>query len=696
VDTETTGLDPRTDRLRLLQLATDCGVFVIDLFALGDVSALWVPLAATELVFHNAAFDLSFLWRAGFRPGLVCDLLILSRLLTAGTHDGNTLADLAARELGVNLEKSQQTADWSGELSPAQLDYAALDAKITRDLYVPIMAKIKETQLEHVAAIENRAVPAFIWLTCAGAPFDAAGWELLTAEAEATAAAVEEELAAQAPARDGGERWNWRSWQQVKAAFALLGIQLPSTGDAVLAGIKHPLAALLRRHRAAAQRVKAFRRQWLEFAASGRVFASWNQLGTASGRASCKRPNLQQVPKDPRYRRCFQGPPGRALVKADYGQLQLRIAAKVAGDDKMLQSFQDDMDLHTLTARSITGNDEVTKEDRQLAKAVNFGLLFGLSVQGLRDYARQEYDIALSEAQAQTYRDTFFATYPGLARWHRDARRAAWHARLRLRPAGESRTVLGRRRLFDDKTPFTHRLNSPVQGAEADGAKLAMALLWERRHECPGAFPVLFVHDEIVVEADTDQTEQAAEWLKLAMIDGMKDIIAPVPCTVDVSIVPTWGGEAATTPKESDPRTHKPARRRWRKAEIKVALGEGGPDAHRIVPAEVCGPLAVHRAISRADWSVSHVGLGRALGYRPSKDEAKAMAAALLELPVNWDFRSEKEMNPNDAEAIKTYIRNNGGLYGKAAQKNRGRRGDDDVDAADQVAQRRITCPRSS
>jgi DNA polymerase I len=278
---------------------------------------------------------------------------------------------------------------------------------------------------------------------------------------------------------------------------------------------------------------KTFGRSWIDFIHGGRIYANWVQLGTDAGRSSCKKPNLQQVPKDPRYRKCFKAPPGRVLVKADYSQLQLRIACKVAQERRMLAAYRNGDDLRTLTAKSITGKDEVTKAERQTAKAVNFGLLFGLGAKGLRSYAAAEYGVELSAEEAATYRNRFFETYPALARWHRREGRSS---------AKECRTLLGRRRLLDDKTPYTHRLNSPVQGSEADGAKLAMALLWERREQCPGAFPVLFVHDEIVVEADADKAEDAAEWLKSAMIDGMKDVIAPVPCEVEADIIPTWGG----------------------------------------------------------------------------------------------------------------------------------------------------------
>jgi DNA polymerase-1 len=536
---ETTGLNPHRDRPRLLQLSTDRGLFVLDLFALGDVSPLWEPLAGGELVVHNAAFDLAFLWHLGFRPGKVCDLMIMSRLLTAGTKKGNGLVDLASRELGIALDKSHQKDDWSGPLSPDMLRYAALDSKVTHDLFAPILSKIHEAGLDVIADIENRAVPAFVWLAYSGAPFDAAVWTTLAAEAEERERTIVERLDEAAPHRDGcfgAGAWNWNSWQDVIEAFAVLGFKLESTNDAALAGIDHPLAAALREHRSAAQLVKAFGRSWLEFADYGRIYAGWVQLGTDAGRSSCKQPNLQQVPSrgDSRYRKCFAAPPGRVLVKADYSQLQLRIACKVAKERRMLQAYQSGEDLHTLTAKGITGKEEVSKADRQTAKAVNFGLLFGLGANGLRSYAAAEYGLELTTAQAEEYRRRFFETYPNLKRWHN---------RERSSSAKECRTILGRHRILDDKTPFTHRLNSPVQGSEADGAKLAMALLWERREQCPGAFPCLFVHDEICVEADQDKAEEAAAWLKGAMLDGMKDVLAPVPCEVEAKVSRTWGGD---------------------------------------------------------------------------------------------------------------------------------------------------------
>ncbi|MCS7271293.1 MAG: DNA polymerase, partial [Gemmataceae bacterium] len=183
-------------------------------------------------------------------------------------------------------------------------------------------------------------------------------------------------------------------------------------------------------------------------------------------------------------------------------------------------------------ARTLLGKQEVTKQDRQLAKAVNFGLLYGMGAEGLVRYARTSYGVELTLEQARQYRQAFFGLYPGLRAWHRSTPTSA--------TSTETRTLANRLRRNVER--FTERLNTPVQGTGADGLKAALGLLWQRRQACPEAFPVLAVHDEIVIECPQQQAEAAAAWLKQAMLDAMQPLINPVPCEVEVAILPSWGG----------------------------------------------------------------------------------------------------------------------------------------------------------
>src|SRR5918993_5364856 len=208
----------------------------------------------------------------------------------------------------------------------------------------------------------------------------------------------------------------------------------------------------------------------------------------------------------------------------------------------MLRAFAEGQDIHTITARNITGKEQVSKEDRKLAKAVNFGLLYGMGSAGLRHYARGSYGVEMTSEEAEHYWRGFFETYPGLKAWHdREYRELK-------KGSTKTRTLTGRRRT--SVTKFTERLNSPVQGTGADGLKLALALLYERRGECPGAVPILAVHDEVVVECPEEQAEEVKAWLVKAMVDGMDEVLNPglgadhserVPVKVEVEVVDRWG-----------------------------------------------------------------------------------------------------------------------------------------------------------
>jgi DNA polymerase-1 len=544
LDLETTGLNPRSDRVRLISLACDTidgetFTYLVDCFAL-DPTPLWEALAEKELVIHNAAFDLVFLARLGFTPAAaVHDTMLLAQLLVAGTQEKVTLAACCRRWLGRDLDKAEQKSDWTGRLTEDQRAYAAADAEVLRPLLAVLRQEIGKARLDRVAEIERRCQPAVLWMAGRGVAFDRNAWLRLAGEAAAEEQRIPKELDRQAPARPGTlaglASWNWDSQVQVKEALALAGCPVESTDDDTLAALEVPLAGLLRRYREARKRSSTSGAGWLKHVGEdGRVYPQWRQMGAAaSGRMSCGEPNMQQLPRG-EYRRCVMAPPGRLLVKADYSQVELRIAAKIAGEARMIDAYRRGDDLHVLTAARLLGKplEQVTKADRQIAKSANFGLLDGMGAAGYRIYARSNYGLDLTEEQAAGYRKAFFETYPGLVAWHRSAGRSG-------KGAVDTRTLTGRRRL--NVSRFTERLNTPVQGTGADGLKLALALLWERRDQCPGAFPVLAVHDEIVVECDQADAEKVSAWLQQAMQDGMAPLVEPVPVEVEMKTGRAWG-----------------------------------------------------------------------------------------------------------------------------------------------------------
>jgi DNA polymerase I len=409
-------------------------------------------------------------------------------------------------------------------------------------IYEVLKAKIEEAGLTYIAEIEHRALPAVVWMSGAGVPIDADGWREHARKTEADAARLKDELNALAPEHPDGKEWNFGSHQQVRKAAKLLGVDLPDTRDETLAlyANEHQFISALRDYRKAAKLASTYGAGWLEngYHQDGRIYASWRQLRAATGRMACDHPNLQNIPRNGPFRSYICAPEGCVFVIADYSQIELRIAAKISGDTEMLSAYAEGRDLHTLTARSLTGREEVTKDDRKLAKVVNFGLLYGMGAKGLQSYALRSYGVEMALEEATLYRRRFFQTYPELKRWH-ERERQSW-----VRGGTETRTLLGRRRMNIER--LTDRFNAPVQGTGADGLKLAMILLWERRDECSEATPVLVCHDEIVVECDEDRGEETKRWLEKAMIEGMDTGLngtdeVDVPVEVKSRIARSWG-----------------------------------------------------------------------------------------------------------------------------------------------------------
>jgi Protein of unknown function (DUF3987)/3'-5' exonuclease/DNA polymerase family A len=302
VDTETTGLDPRMHRVRLLSLATDRGTWLIDCFAV-DPSPFWDVLAERPLVMHNAVFDLGFLHQLGFVPGVVNDTILLSRLLhgTRHTKGFHGLDESVARELGRTLDKAHQKSDWSGTLTAEQLAYAVLDAAVLVPLYEALDTKLQDAGMAQVIEIERRCLPAVGWLSGVGVGFDADAWSALAADAAVKAEGLARDLDEAAPGRPGflgkAGAFEWDSPQQVIEAFAILGHTIENTSDDTLAGINHPLAELLREYRAVTKLVSTYGPKWFGTALhGGRIFAGWQQIGADSGRMACKTPNLQNLP----------------------------------------------------------------------------------------------------------------------------------------------------------------------------------------------------------------------------------------------------------------------------------------------------------------------------------------------------------------------------------------------------------------
>ena len=547
VDTETTDLNPRDGRMRLLQLATPDETFVVDTFDVEDLSPLVDILEdGPPKIFHNSKFDCQFLFAEhGIRVRPIFDTMLAAQLLDGGEPGASyALASVAERYLGEEVDKSAQREDWSGELSERQIEYAARDAEILLSLYERLARALEEEKLRRVSGIEFSAVAALAEMELAGIKLDLKKWQALTETVRERRDRAAEELDAHFPEPDGvlpleglGPRLNLNSPQQISDAFRSLGIDLPDTKVWTLLKVEHPAARDLLRYRELQKKLGTYLETYANYIhpKTGRIHASFLQCRVPTGRLACTNPNVQQIPHEDEFRSCFVAEQGNTLVIADYSQIELRILAEVSEDPEFVRAFREGEDLHRLTAATMYGveMEEVSKDQRSAAKRINFGLMYG---RGAKSLSAQ---LGTDEARGRQLIDEYFANYPKVQRFLQStANRASRDRTLR--------TLAGRVRKFgldsgvDDKGAMRREaMNYPIQGSSADIAKLALAYI-RKGLEKIDARLINSIHDEFVVECAEELAEEVSEKTKRAMILAGEKLLKKVPVEVEVVVSREW------------------------------------------------------------------------------------------------------------------------------------------------------------
>ena len=551
VDTETTGLSPHTDRLRLIQIAAaGLPVFVIDCFSfLPDGAGLVKEILENRSVkvFQNAKFDLQFLMAFGIHPHPIFDTMLAGQLLrSSGGAARAGLDALAQHYLNETLDKDEQKSNWRGELSEKQLEYAAKDADILLRLRDVMVKAIFDNSLSEIALIEFSCAGAIAQIEYAGISLDTARWaELLHTTVKARDAALEilydytsrPVVQMSLTGEDVVSGHNFDSNPFVLSLLHKNGIKVESTSKQDLAPYTdHPLVRGVSEYRKAAKSLSSFLYPIPSMinAKTGRLHPRYSQMGAWSGRMSCSGPNIQQIPRSQDFRACFVAPPGRKLIIADYSQIELRVAADMTNDPRMTTAYRNGEDLHRLTASLMLSKPigTITGPERQAAKAVNFGLIYAMGAAGLKQYSLQSYGVEMTLEQAEEFRRRFFQAYTGIARWHKA---------LKNSPPAESRTMAGRKFTFSSKAGLAGLCNTPVQGTAADITKKALGLLSQRLRGT-GTYLVGVVHDEILMEAPEHTAGEMAALLKVTMEEAGNSILKNVPCQADVNIADNWAG----------------------------------------------------------------------------------------------------------------------------------------------------------
>lgn len=505
---------------------------------------------------QNIKYDLTVFAEHGVElQGVAFDTMLESYTLNStGRHNMDDLADRYLGHTTIPFEeiagkgKNQLTFDQI-EIEKAT-EYAAEDADITMKLHQVLSAELNaDPSLQKLFdEIEMPLVEVLSRVERNGVLIEPSLLKAQSFEIEKRLVELESEVH-----QTAGETFNLASTKQLQEIlFEKLGLPIlkktpkgaPSTNEEVLeelAQMGHSVPKLIMEHRGLSKLKSTYTDKLPQMInpKTGRVHTSYHQAVTATGRLSSSDPNLQNIPirneEGRRIRQAFIAREGYVILAADYSQIELRIMAHLANDETMINAFAEGKDIHRATAAEIFGVPlaEVTSEQRRSAKAINFGLIYGMSSFGLSN------QLGIGRKEAQEYMDLYFKRYPAVQQFMLDIREKAAEK-------GYVETLFGRRLYLPDITSGNQirrkaaervAINAPMQGTAADIIKVAMISLDNAIRDCDDIKMIMQVHDELVFEVKADRVEHYTALIKAEM---EKAIEMRVPLVAEVGVGSNW------------------------------------------------------------------------------------------------------------------------------------------------------------
>ena len=569
VDIEGTGLDPYVDKLLLVQVGTAEKSYIFDaqrmsLFGLEPLIALLENPKIIKLM-HNGKFDYGFIkLQVGAKVANIYDTMLAEGILTAGIKHLQSLAALSEQYLETRLNKSVRKSfeELKYQITEDQLKYSALDTLVLFPIFDQQFKRLKEENLVNIAKLEFAVTVVVAEMELKGIYIDVDMWRKIIDELRKKrvgfALQFQDAIRPLYEATQvdlfgvNSEVINMNSQPQLMDLFNnKLGVIVPSTGDEILVGVDHPVAKILRDYRAYEKLISAFGESLLAKVnkKTGRLHPDFMQLGTATGRFACANPNLQQIPRNSEeapFRKCFKPAAGYKLVVTDYSSMEMRILASLSKDKMLVDTIKNGYDIHSRTASLMWGLEysadfkKKYPEQRQAAKIINFGLVYGMGPGGL---ARQ---IGKSMDEARELMDVYFRSYPDIKKWLNragdDAVRRGWS----VTPAGRKRWYHIPETTDPDYKRKISQIqreakNHPIQGTNADITKYALVFMQDRlKKEGVDGFVTHTVHDEVVCEVREDQAEDWAKIQVEEMVRAGELIIKDVPIASEPFVGDVW------------------------------------------------------------------------------------------------------------------------------------------------------------
>jgi len=503
-----------------------------------------------RVIGQNLKYDAKILKRYGIElKNISFDSMLAAYLLDPTSR--KDLGEIAKKYLGQEMLSFKDLGQEQMNKVPLEkaAEYAAADAEVVPRLKEVLEKELIEKELYQLfSEVEMPLIPVLLNMELKGILLDKAILLEQGREIELALRDLQKELYVLA-----GEEFNPSSPKQVAhILFEKLKLPVikktktgPSTDSLVLKELsgEHPLPLRIVEYRELEKLMNTYIKKLPDYInpETGRIHTSFNQSVTATGRLSSSDPNLQNIPVRTelggQIRKAFVAPPGRKLLAADYSQIELRMLAHLSGDENLIETFKRDEDLHTKTAAEIfrVKREEVDFRMRDMAKRINFGIIYGISAH------RVSKELLIEHKEAQKYIDSFFQLFPKVKDFiEKMIAFAEEH--------GYVTTILNRRRYLPDikskdyaRRSYEQRnaMNAPIQGSAADLMKLAMIKIYEKIKSGElRADMLLQVHDELIFEVDNDIAEESGQIIKETMENIMK---LRVPLKVDIKIGDNWG-----------------------------------------------------------------------------------------------------------------------------------------------------------
>lgn len=568
LDLETTGLNPLDSRIIVCQIGFGDHEYVIDTRKV-DITPILPFLASNKWlkIIFGAKFETKFfLHYHDTQINNTFDCFLAERIIYPDNLWNNSFEDLAKKYLDVTLDKKVRKSflTTKGDFTDRQKKYAAEDVQYLFPLWEKQKKLLEEKGQVKISELEFPVATVVADMELTGVPINVEKWrgKIINYNKELEESRqrmfgilfddnniLDEQLGMFERAAI-----NIQSQPKMLDALQKLGLDIDKTDERTLERHKHPAAQELLKYRKLQKIISAYGDSIIAkvHPFSGRIHADFKQLGTETGRFSCKEPNLQQMPEE--FRECFTGDGDYLIVGADYSQIELRILAEISGDKALSAAFISGFDVHSATAALMFNIplSDVSKEQRFAAKTINFGIMYGMGIPKLMDSLNVENNknkqplVNIRQVQAIQYR--YKQAYRQATDWLESAGKRAIRE-------GVSETMYGRKRYYErpqsslDRKAYERQLagierqgaNSPIQGTSADITKLAMIDLYANLKDYGfRAHIIIQIHDEIVLLAHKTQVETIKNLVVESMMTSAQRILTHVPIKVDSYIADSW------------------------------------------------------------------------------------------------------------------------------------------------------------